>query len=207
MTAKRVWLIRHGESEGNIGLPTRNGATPLTDVGHAQARRVAAAFDTAPSLIVVSPMRRAQQTAQPTADRYPGSPREQWPVQEFHHLPSFADRPVTAEFLGPHLRAYWERADPEERHPGKESFTDLLDRAEELLKRLAAQPDGLIAVFSHGTFLGAVLYVVEARHERTPAGMRAFHDYHEANPLGNGVIVELGYPGPKVLRTNVSHLD
>ncbi|MCX4090936.1 histidine phosphatase family protein [Nocardia sp. alder85J] len=202
-----VRLIRHGESEGNIGLPSSGGTTPLTARGHEQARRVAGAFDVAPSLIVVSPLRRAQQTAQPTIERFPGVRREQWAVQEFRFLPGFADDVVTTESLAPHLAAYWERADPFERHPGKESFFDLLDRAEALLDDLAAQPDGLIAVFSHGTFLRAVLYVVLGKHERSSAGMSAFHAYHEANPIDNGVIVELGYPGPNIVRVDNSHLD
>jgi 2,3-bisphosphoglycerate-dependent phosphoglycerate mutase len=204
---KQVRLIRHGQSEANIGLPSVDGTTPLTELGHEQARRIAAAFDTAPELIVISPQRRARQTAQPTVDRYPEAPRQEWPVHEFHHLPAFADGVVTLDFLLPHLAAYWERADPHERHPGKESFTDLLDRAEDLLRRLAERPEDRIAVFSHGTFLRAVLYVVTATAERTPAGMRDFHAYHEANPLPNGVIVELGYPGPFVAKTSVAHLD
>jgi 2,3-bisphosphoglycerate-dependent phosphoglycerate mutase len=41
----RVWLIRHGQSESNAGLPSREpGASVLTPLGHWQAEQVAAGF-------------------------------------------------------------------------------------------------------------------------------------------------------------------
>ena len=62
-----IWLIRHGESEANAGLPTSDVALiELTEKGHQQAQKVASAFTQAPSLIVTSPYIRTKQTAQPT---------------------------------------------------------------------------------------------------------------------------------------------
>ena len=38
----RVWLIRHGQSESNAGLPSLDWRNiPLTDLGRQQAERVA----------------------------------------------------------------------------------------------------------------------------------------------------------------------
>jgi broad specificity phosphatase PhoE len=206
--AKTVWLIRHGQSEGNIGLPALGGTTPLTELGRRQAERVATAFTGPPDLIVASPFLRARQTAQPTVDRFPAVPLRQWPVQEFHCLPAaVTDLPVTSAALEPHERAYWQRADPHERHPGRESFADLLDRAGALLDRLDAAPDRFVAVFSHGTFLCAVLWtVLVATPEPTAAGMRAFRTFHDAWLTPNGVIFELRYPGPRLLGGRVAHL-
>lgn len=204
--AKQVWLIRHGQSEGNAGLPSTGGTTPLTQLGQWQAQRVATAFGDAPDLIVTSSFIRARQTAGPTHDRFPGAPRELWPVQEFHCLP-VDDSPITSLALEPHERAYWQRADPHERHPGKESFTDLLDRAAALLDRLASGPERFVAVFTHGTFLRAVLWtVLVGSPERTAAGMRAFRVFHDAWLTPNGAIFELRYPGPLVLAGRIAHL-
>ena len=80
----RVFLIRHGESESNAGLPSADpGSAPLTPDGHRQARQVARVLADAPALIVTSPYLRARQTAQPTISRFPGAACEEWPVQEF----------------------------------------------------------------------------------------------------------------------------
>ena len=68
----RVWLIRHGQSESNAGLPSADWqGIPLTELGHQQAERIAEVFADPPQLIVSSPYLRAQQTAQPTIARYP----------------------------------------------------------------------------------------------------------------------------------------
>src|SRR4051812_43055625 len=60
-----IWLIRHGESESNAGLPTSDTAKiALTPRGFAQAECIVAAFTRPPSLIVTSPYLRAIQSAQ-----------------------------------------------------------------------------------------------------------------------------------------------
>lgn len=63
----RLWLVRHGESEGNArGRFTENDAVPLTTAGREQAQRTAAFLRPlvrAPRL-VSSPYARARQTAE-----------------------------------------------------------------------------------------------------------------------------------------------
>ena len=90
----RVWLIRHGQSESNAGLPSLDWRNiPLTELGRRQAERVAEVFADPPRLIVTSPYLRARQTAQPTIDRYPEAAFEEWPVQEFSYLGPSGGRP------------------------------------------------------------------------------------------------------------------
>ena len=64
-----VFLIRHGESQSNAGLPTTSpNNVALTPQGRQQARHVADFLKFYPSLdlIVTSPYLRAKQTAEPT---------------------------------------------------------------------------------------------------------------------------------------------
>ena len=78
-----IWFIRHAQSESNAGLLTAADAgIALTPYGHAQAACIPAAFAERPTLIVTSPYLRARQTAQPTIDRFPDVPVEEWPIQE-----------------------------------------------------------------------------------------------------------------------------
>ena len=61
-----TWLVRHGQSASNAGLPAvGHGEVPLTALGREQAREVARRVDRQPDLLIVSPFLRAQETAAP----------------------------------------------------------------------------------------------------------------------------------------------
>lgn len=162
-TFTRAIFIRHGQSTGNAGFPCQDLALlELTEKGRKQAREAAMTWTAAPDLIVTSPYRRTKQTAQPTVERFPGIPVDEWPIQEFTYLePTRWNGTLSAE-RKPHIDAYWEAADPEYRDgPGAESFSDLLGRASDALQRLAALPPASRAlIFSHGQFIHAVRVLV-----------------------------------------------
>ena len=81
----RLWLIRHGQSQGNVArdaaeaaaaatidIDTRDVDVPLSDLGHAQARAAGAWFAALPAherpeVILSSPYLRARQTARTSA--------------------------------------------------------------------------------------------------------------------------------------------
>src|SRR5258708_7093166 len=123
----RAWLIRHGESESNAGLPSAGPASsPLTSLGREQAAQVVRALAEPPALIVTSPYVRARQTAQPTIGAFPRSACQEWPVQEFTYLGDLRWRSMTASEREPYASAYWDRADPQHSSEGAESFADLI---------------------------------------------------------------------------------
>ncbi|WP_433324353.1 histidine phosphatase family protein [Spirillospora sp. CA-294931] len=205
----RAWLIRHGESESNAGLPTNGpGVSPLTPLGRAQAEQVAAAFTEPPSLIVSSTFVRARETAAPTRARFPEVPYEEWPVQEFTYLGELHGPRTTADERRPMAEAYWERADPTATYGGNgESFAALLTRAGAFLERLAARPEErLVAVFTHGLFIRALLWSF-ATGITTPdeAAMRSYHRFLQVCVTPNGSILEL-HPGPRVVAGATAHL-
>jgi broad specificity phosphatase PhoE len=74
MTETHILLVRHGQTGWNegAGQVRYRGQTdiPLDEVGHAQARALAARLAGEPIAgVYASPLQRAVQTAQPTADR------------------------------------------------------------------------------------------------------------------------------------------
>ncbi|MBC6469906.1 histidine phosphatase family protein [Actinomadura alba] len=207
----RAWLIRHGQSESNAGLPTNGpGTAPLTALGRQQAGRVAESFTEEPALIVSSSFVRARQTAEPTRRRFPGRPYEEWPVQEFTYLGGLHGPATTAEQRRPHAAAYWERSDPHYVHGGDgESFADLMGRVDDLLGRMADRPTGLVAVFTHGLFMRAVVWsLLTGGHEKPDTDrMRDYQRFNRRFATPNGCIVELRWTGdgPLVLGSVTHH--
>lgn len=201
---RRVWLIRHGQSESNAGLPTNGpGASPLTELGRRQAARVAEAFSAPPALVVSSSFVRARQTAEATIERFPHAPYEEWPVEEFTYLGQFHALQTTTEQRRPFAEAYWKRCDPSYVNGGGESFKALITRVRSFLDRLAGRPeDGLIAVFTHGLFMKAVIWsLFTGVTDPGEADMRAFHHFHGVCDIPNCAVIELWRPsGPHGFR-------
>ncbi|MFC5754069.1 histidine phosphatase family protein [Actinomadura rugatobispora] len=191
----RTWLIRHGQSESNAGLPTDGpGAAPLTPLGRAQAERVAAAFTEPPALIVSSSFVRARETARLTRERFPEVPYEEWPVQEFTFLGSLHGPRTTNAERRPHSLAYWERCDPGYVNGGDgESFKDLIARTRDLVERLNRRTgDGLVAVFTHGLYMRALIWSLSTGVTAPDAAaMGMFRHFLRGCSVPNGAIVEL----------------
>jgi broad specificity phosphatase PhoE len=207
----RVFLIRHGESESNAGLPSASpGSAPLTPDGHRQARQIARVLADPPALIVTSPYLRARQTAQPTITRFPGAGYQEWPVQEFTYLAQRHGRASTAAERQPYIRAYWDQADPDHASPGAESFTGLTGRIAGFLGRLSAQESGPVAVFTHGLFMRAVAWslltgITTPDHDQ----MRSFRRFANRYLIPNAGIIELrqaGHDTPVLLGGSTIHL-
>jgi 2,3-bisphosphoglycerate-dependent phosphoglycerate mutase len=199
----RVWLIRHGQSESNAGLPSTDWRRiPLTDLGQRQAEHVAGVFAVPPRLIVSSPYLRARQTAQPTISRYPGAACEEWPVQEFSYLRPLDGQATTSHQRAPEVQAYWERADPRFSEPGAESFDGLLGRVTSFTERLSREEAGPVAVFTHGIFMRAVAWALltgvggPGGDSPTSDDMRRFRRFTSLYPVPNAGVLELRYyPG------------
>ncbi len=212
MRATRVFLIRHGESESNAGLPSATADSALlTPRGRQQAELVARAIAEVPALIVTSPYRRARQTAEPTIGRFPAAACQVWPVQEFTYLGDLYGRSSTASEREPHVRAYWDQADPGRRHSDhSESFTDLLTRSSDCLSRLSAQPSGPVVVFTHGIFMRAVAWsLLTGVTTPGPEEMRGFRRFADRYLIPNAGVIELRCAGrepPALMGACAMHL-
>jgi 2,3-bisphosphoglycerate-dependent phosphoglycerate mutase len=187
-TERHAVLIRHAESEGNIGMPTDTPAgIRLTEKGHRQAAEYAAGVEAAPDLIVVSPFLRTQQTAAPLMVRFPEVPVEIWPVQEFTYLNPVEYAGTTQDQRGEVAKAYWARCDEHWNDGGgAESFVDFIGRIDETWRRLQSTRVRRIAVFTHGYFMKGF----GLRRSRCDASvdcqlMAAFRDARRVNTPAN----------------------
>ena len=150
-------LVRHSESEGNIGLPTASPASiVLTQRGHQQAETLAKLVVEVPDMIVVSPFIRTQQTAAPLMGRCPEVRVEIWDVQEYTYLNPLKYVGTTENERGVFARSHWERCDPLWNDGGgAESFVEFIARVDTALSRLRSAEGQWTMVFSHGYFIKA----------------------------------------------------
>ncbi len=185
--ARDAWLIRHGESTANAGAASKDAASAaLTETGWRQARAVAARIEFVPDLIVVSPYLRARQTAAPTAERFPGTPIETWPVQEFTYLSPVRCANTTMEQRRPLVDAYWKLADPDGIDgPGAESFAQMLERVRVAARRIEALGTGAVVIFTHGHFMQAWRLLAEHPEASDEADMKRYFSAFLSRPIEN----------------------
>lgn len=193
---KEVWFIRHGESVSNANLPTTHpAASELTEKGQREAVYVAQAFTRKPDLIVVSPYIRARQTAVPTINHFDPINVAEWPVEEFSYLHPAKYNGTTGDDRWPDARAYWERMDPLENEEGEgESFAELLARVQVMEDQLWQAPEQFIAVFSHGLFLRAFLWMtLTGIRAATSQSMEKYLFFSRGITMPNGSILQIRF--------------
>jgi len=186
--ATRIILVRHGQSVTNAGGRAADQVSnPLTELGRAQSREFAERFDCKPTLFVVSPFLRAQQTSEPLRQRFPDVPVEEWPIHEFSFLNPALHKGTSEADREPNVVGYWQREDPAYIDgPGAESFTLFLDRAREAIRRLVARdPGGCIVIFTHGFFMQAFRLVLLYPNATDAELMANFQRFHFLNFIQN----------------------
>jgi broad specificity phosphatase PhoE len=188
----KVWLVRHGESTANAGLPSTNHAdVQLTPRGREQAEAVAQRVQEPPGLLIVSPFLRARDTAETIRRRWPAVPVETWPIEEFTYLSPQRCRNTTVEMRKPWVAEYWQRADPAHVDgPGAESFAQFMQRLRDFRTRLVERRERFVVAVGHGQFFRALLWGAPHDFESSPARMVEYRSAETARPMANGEIIE-----------------
>jgi len=174
--SKQIWLIRHGESIANAGAATSDHIIiPLSEKGQEQAKQVSLLLPHAPDLIIVSPFLRAQQTAEPTLNRFPWVRTETWEVHEFTYLSPASCVNTTAADRRARVNEYWDRLDPDYIDgEGAESFHQFITRAQTAIDRLNRLSNGLIVMFTHAQFIRAMRLLRDTAERDTKVIMSQF---------------------------------
>ena len=156
---KTIYLVRHGESEGNVGPAYQGDTAPLTANGEEQARFIAERVCSLKvDALVASSILRAQQTATfiadatglpiETCDSFVERRRPSVQVNNLKNSPESqeAEREI---MKSSGISGY--------RYSDEENFDDLKERAGEALAYLENHTSQAIAVVSHGVFLRNLL--------------------------------------------------
>jgi 2,3-bisphosphoglycerate-dependent phosphoglycerate mutase len=215
---KRIWLIRHSQSESNAGA---GGQAPanigLTELGQRQASEIAreiqefsALNQTVPSRILVSPYSRTSATAAPTCSLFAGLTVETTQHHELTYLSPAACLGLTHDQRKSMVEAYWSQASPDLRHgPDAETFQAFAQRVTAFANYLDSLPDGWYLVFGHGQFFAGLLQHWLFDYDGTREWMLRFRRDETASPLANARILETlsfsceEYFTPEKMRTYV----
>ena len=192
-----TWLVRHGQSAANAGLPSvLHADVPLTELGHRQAEAVAERVARPPDLVVVSPFARARATAAPILARWPATPTETWPIGELTYLSPARCVGTTPEIRRPWIAEYWQRCDPDHLDgDDAETFRAFVARLADFHRRLAALDLDFVIAVGHGQFFRAYTVALAAGAEAAARWMQDYRARETAQPMANGEIIELSRGG------------
>lgn len=185
MAARRIFLIRHGETVGNAARIVQRPDSPLSARGVSQAERVARRL--APegiARIVSSDLARAVATAE-HVQRATGAPLVVEPLLQERNFGDLRGTPYTE--LGFDFFAL------DYRPPGGESwlvFHARVDRAWARVQEVAAEAEGDLAVVTHGLVCGSLA----TRHLRLAEGQLAPARW------ANTAVTIVGCPAPWPVR-------
>jgi broad specificity phosphatase PhoE len=161
--ATLLWLIRHGETDWNRdGLYQGQADIPLNATGLEQARETAGELgriDVSFAAIYSSPLLRARQTAEVTAQRMGMGVREDKRLMEIHQGEWTGKdyRSVVVQFGDP-LKADGIRDTVHDRAPGGESVAEVAERMRAAADDISSShTDEQVLIFTHGLAL-ATLY-------------------------------------------------
>lgn len=182
---KQIWIVRHGESAGNVArdaahlaghsridIAERDVDVPLSELGLQQADALAAWFgekpaDDQPDIILASPYRRAVQTADRIAGRLAAAPGsvigtdERLREKEFGILDRLTRQgidefhPEQAEFRRILGKFY-------HRPPAGESWCDVILRLRSMLDTISLHySDHRVLIVAHQVVVLCMRYIIE----------------------------------------------
>lgn len=198
---KKIYFVRHGITEANIGNREQGPVGPLTELGRKQAEFVAKRLSTLPiDTIVASPQERAKETAEIIASHI---------KKDITFTETLVERKASTEFIGVHqedpeyvrvkMLSHEKRmVDPAWRHSDEDNFFDLKNRAVAALKFLEATPGEHIVAVTHAGILRMIVGVVIFGEELTYLEWTKLYFGLTANNTGITIVKLLDVERPHI---------
>jgi len=152
---KRIYFVRHGESEGNAGAFRQGPSTTLSDKGKKQAEAVAKRLNRLPiETIISSTYPRAMETADIINETL-GKPIEHSELLIERRRPSLI---VGRKNEDPEIVAIEKLIqdnfhEKDWRHSDEENFEDMKARALDAIRLIESREENHILIVTHGIFL------------------------------------------------------
>lgn len=194
---KKIYFVRHGESEGNALRIHQSKETPLSEIGESQAKIVALRFSKiSVDTIIASPYLRAKQTAKAIAER------NNLPLETNELL---SERRGPSELIGiSHLSEQSKQVRAELhthlldqngdwRYSDEETANEFAKRAEQILAFLQNRPEENIVVVCHALILRMIFTKILNPH----GDLANLYDIYDSFDLNNTGISMANYDAEK----------
>lgn len=179
---KKIYLIRHAQSEANAGHALRpNHAINITEYGKGQAMELADwlnAHITEPvSDIFVSQYVRTHQTAQPYLTSQTRTPTVIEDLHEFNFLDFDNIKDLSFDEMRAIADEFWLK--PSEYQDGEmtDSFAHFVQRVRNVRAYFDTLPDGTYVVFTHGMWIGMLMWQILIGDSPRVLNMQKFHQF------------------------------
>lgn len=186
MSTKLIYFVRHGETVLNAKGVRQGPEGPLTEKGRGQALATAKRFPKKrgrPQIIIASPYQRTRETAGIISQEL------KMPVE---YCDLLVERRNPSQIVGhagteKEVREIVDRIDKSFhednlRYSDEENFTDLKDRARELLEFIKTRGEKRIMLVTHGIFLKMVVSYMLYGQELTASKYNSLSYF---NPMDN----------------------
>ncbi len=158
---KKIYLVRHGQSEGNIGLIRQSPENPLTERGQRQAHRLSERLSCLEfDLLVSSPFTRAYQTAEIISNKTGKQIIENDLFIERKRPSEQINQPKDSEDNVQSEIEYNQAFKENKKYKDGESFVEITQRARDALSFLDEKTDISTVVVTHGIFLRVICAIV-----------------------------------------------
>ena len=199
---KKIYLIRHAQSESNAGQTVRpNHQINITDVGKTQAQELAdwlSANVTEPvTEIFVSQYLRTQQTAHPYLQ---STKRTATVIDELHEF-NFLDFDTIKDLSFDDIRViaddFWQQHSAHRASEVTDSFEHFVARVQKVRAYFDALPDGTYLVFTHGMWIGMLIWQMLLGDSPRLYNMKKFREFELATRPKNCEVLLLAPAGIK----------
>lgn len=187
---KIIYLVRHGQSTGNISPVFQTVKSPLTDIGIMQAESIADRLSRLQfEALIASPVRRAKETA-----IHIGTKTGKAPIYSDLFVecvkPSSIDGKSWADKDARDIWYKWQTTlfSNSARYSDGENFEDIVNRVDKALKFLYERPEQKIVVVTHGFFLRSIIARILIGDELTGPIMKRFQQLASVENTGITVL-------------------
>ena len=149
-----VYLVRHGQTDGNVGHRHQHTSTQLNEVGRAQAQTVAESIAALqPTHLITSTHIRALETARVIAKKIDLIPETYPAFEELHQSSSMVGERLTGLRALSYMIAWFLGIQSVSRHDG-ETYAAFVERLAIARKHLEELPsDVRVVIVSHSVFI------------------------------------------------------
>lgn len=187
---KVVYFVRHGQSVDNVTPVFQSAASPLSKIGHKQAKTIAhRASNLSFEALITSTYTRARETAS-YIEKATGKKAELSDLFIERKKPSSVDGKPHSDAKAKDL---WRKSNESLFTPGlrvddAENFDDILERADKALEFLDSRQEESILVVTHGYFLRAIVARVILGDSFSPEALKNFQSVASMENTGLTVL-------------------